>query len=184
MSDTPLSPEEDDVALAGEFALRLLSGDEEKQAMERAKTDPKFAALVANWESQLSQLADQIEDVPPRQVLKSELMKRAFGETPPSFWDRYRILLSGVVAASAIAVAVLVGTQLFPAEQPTYVAEIMAEDGSIAVTASYFRESKDVLVEVTAGAAPEGRVLQVWGILERQAPVPIGVIPATGKGRF
>ena len=153
---------------------------------ERIKTDPDFRALVANWESQLAELADQIDEMPPRQALKAELMKRAFGETPQtvSLWQRFGPWAWGTMAAAVVGIALLFGSQIFPTEQPTFVAEIVADDGSIAVTASYFSESQEVLVEVTSGSPPDGRVLQIWGIAERQAPVSIGIIPADGTGRF
>jgi len=183
MTDAPLSPENEDAALAGEFALRLLTAEEERAVRERIATEPAFAALVREWENQFSTIAEEVDEVAPDVALRKALLARAFEEPELSLWQRFGIWRWVAVAAVVVGAAILIAP-LQISETPDYMAELVAEDGSIAVTASYFAESQDVLIEVTSGAAPEGRVLQVWGILERQAPVSLGVIPADGSGRF
>lgn len=184
MSDAPMSPENEDAALAGEFALRLLTADEEQAVRNRIATEPAFAELVRGWENRFSNIAEEVEEVAPDVALRKALLERVFDDAPtPSLWQRLGIWRWAGVAALVAGVAfILVPQQVTMV--PDYLAEMVAEDGSVTVTASYFAESQDVLIEVTSGAAPEGRVLQVWGILERQAPVSLGVIPADGSGRF
>ena len=47
--DAPLTPEQQDDALAAELALGLLEGDEAQAAVTRLSDDPAFAQLVRGW---------------------------------------------------------------------------------------------------------------------------------------
>ena len=184
MTEAPLTPEEEDIALAGEYVLGLLPADEVRKVQNKISTDTRFAQLVTGWEAHFTEMADEIEAVAPRAALKKALISKVFPEPQPSLWERlgfWRWLAPIAIVIGAVAFVMQPDRVL---QTPNYMAELIASDGSVTVTASYFKETQDVLVEITDGAAPNGRVLQVWGILERQAPVPIGVIPANGSGRF
>jgi anti-sigma-K factor RskA len=63
MTDEPDSNDRD--ALAGEFALGLLSGDELREARALAASDPAFAKEVARWRGRSAPLFDEVEPVAP-----------------------------------------------------------------------------------------------------------------------
>jgi len=56
---------DDDQALAGELALRVLSPEEETAARAREASDPTFAAEVDVWNDRLAGIADQVPAVEP-----------------------------------------------------------------------------------------------------------------------
>jgi len=185
MTDASMSPNEDDTVLAGEYALRLLSPLEEISVRRRIAAEPAFAALVRGWQNEFSTIAEEeVEEVAPDIALRKTLMQRVFAEEPaPSIWEKLGIWQWAAMAAVVVGLAFF-ATSLLPTAAPDFIAEMAAEDGSVAVTASYFTESQDVVIELTGGAAPNGRALEVWGIVDGQAPVSLGVIPADGSGRF
>ena len=65
MSDetTPLSPPEEDEALAAELALGLLEGPEAEAALRRLQEDARFAADVRAWQERLAHLAEGLVPV-------------------------------------------------------------------------------------------------------------------------
>jgi anti-sigma-K factor RskA len=60
---------EDRSALAAEHALRLLDGDELREAKARVEADPEFAAEAARWRGRLAPLADEVDEVAPPDAL-------------------------------------------------------------------------------------------------------------------
>ena len=170
---------DEDHMLAAEFALGLLSGAELTEARRRVAEDPGFAAQVARWDVQLSELAEDVpaEAVPPR--LKKDLDARLFGVEdgfvrrillrPLIFWR-------GLSAAMLLLVAVL-GFLLLetPEPAPLRVAEIASPDGSFRYLA-VLDTTEDVLqVTRVSGTAPPGRVLQVWAHGDDQPAISVGL---------
>ena len=81
------SPQDDD--LAAEYALRLLSDDDLRQAQRRLAEEPAFARLVAQWEARFATIADEVAPEAPRPQLKRSLESRLF-PTPVKhpFWQK------------------------------------------------------------------------------------------------
>lgn len=185
-----IDDEDGDGILAAEVALGVLTGPEAAAAAAREASDPAFAAEVAQWRERLAPLADDIAPVtPPPDVLR-RVELRLFGPetaTAPAPWallDRLRGLVFGALAG-AVAVAVLaVGLALVlaPAPPPERRAEIAATDGSLLLNVRL--ESGAVRVERLAGAAPPGRVLQLWLVADGSSPVSLGVLPETQVARL
>ncbi|MEM1100428.1 MAG: anti-sigma factor [Pseudomonadota bacterium] len=59
----------------------------------------------------------------------------------------------------------------------SFVAEIAAEDDSLRILAAYSPVTGQVQLTRTAGAAREGRALELWAIAGEAAPVSLGVLP-------
>jgi len=185
MTDATLSPEDEDRALVGEFVLRLLSFEEAQTLRARMDKEPHLVALAADWEGYFAGLTEDVKAVEPRAALKQALLDRVFDDPQPqprSGWFSGAIWAGLGLAAVIVAAALFMAVPRLSGPAPDYMAELVAED--VSVTASYFQSTQEVVVRVTDGSAPTGRVLQVWGIVERQGPVSIGVIPASGEARF
>lgn len=69
---------------AAEYALGLLTGEEERAARQRIAVDPDFASEVARWRGRLAPLHDETQDVPP----------------PAEQWDRIEAAIGGRAAAN------------------------------------------------------------------------------------
>lgn len=170
-----------DIALAGEYVLHLLEGDARRAFEARLAAEPALRALVAEWETGLAPLADEIApEAPPAQV-KSRLMTGLFGAEKRR--PRYSVLriLGGMAAAAALAL-VLIAVFLPPPAGPDYLAELAAEDGSLIVRAELSAADRSLTVARLAGQAAPGRVLELWLIAEgAPAPVSLGVLPEAAR---
>ncbi len=177
MIDSALS--DDDHALAAEFALGLLEGEELRSADRRHAADPAFARAVHDWREHLVTLDDGTGPVRPPSKMWRALEARLFSRPVPavSAWR----WLAGIGLAGAVAAALLLVAGPFgPDAAPWLTAEIRAEDTSLRLIATYDPGSGVLTVERLAGAAPTGRVLELWGIAGAAAPVSLGVLPDSG----
>jgi anti-sigma-K factor RskA len=77
--------DDDRDALAAEYVLGTLSGDEREQAEALLVIDPGFAEIVRQWERRLGELNVMVEAVEP----------------PPEVWERIRAEISGTQASPA-----------------------------------------------------------------------------------
>ncbi len=84
MSDT-----EDRSALAAEYALGVLEGDERAQALALLDTDPDFARMVDDWSRQLAPLSRLAPATPP----------------PTDLWDRIEASVAAMDASPRQAVS-------------------------------------------------------------------------------
>ena len=171
---------EDDM-LAAEYALGLLDGDERAAARARLSSDPAFARDVAFWEDRLAGLAAELPSEAPSPRAKAALMTRLFPEPErPSFWRRtglWQLLAAGAVAVAAFAFLVDAPA---PVDAPTttlYSGEIVSEAGDFRVVALVDKARDEVILTRTAGAAPEGRILQVWAHGPGEPALSVGLWP-------
>jgi len=173
-------PMDEDAMLAAEYALGLLGGAELAEAERRAQAEPAFAAQVTGWEADFAALAEALPpEVPPARA-KAALMARVFGANPaPRLWQRlwlWQALSAACIALAALAfVFTLAGPQDSPG--PLYTAEIASESGDFRVVAVVDKSANEVLLTRTAGAAPEGRILQVWAHGPDAPAVSVGLWP-------
>ena len=174
---------DDDIALAGEYALHLLNAEDRRAFEARMMRDPQMRILVREWDEGLITLADEIDPVtPPREVLArvekvlfrdgTQAQKRSGG------WFLGGIF--GVLAAAAVALVLIVflpQTQLAPTG-PSYTAQLAAADQSLVVEARFDPAENALQLDRVAGGALPGRVLELWLIAEgASAPVSLGVLP-------
>lgn len=167
-------------ARIAEYALGLLPSAERADLEARLASEPDLRALLAGWQERFAALASEVDPVPAPARVQAAIEARLFGATTAKrpFWQR---LVSGSgIAGMATAVAVVVA--LFVAlpdraGDPVMVSELAAQEGyQVAMAASYHEDGRLTLVR-QAGAAPEGRVLELWVIFDGEAPISLGVLP-------
>lgn len=160
---------EDDM-LAAEYALGLLSGDDLSHTLRRMREDSAFAARVTAWEGQFSEMAEALEPVAPAAQTKRALMARVHPDAPAHpvgnwyrIWERLWLwqVASGVSLVLLLVVFLNSGTAP-PVPGPLYTAEIVSEAGDFRVVALVDMRRDQIVLTRTEGAAPAGRILQVW----------------------
>lgn len=176
----------DDVALAGEYALHLLDAEARRAFEDRLNNEPALRILVSEWDAHFVALSDQVAPVAPPAMVKArieEVLFRATSEarTGFSFWR----VIAGAGFAAALGLAVLI--VLPPADvpdpfAPSFTAELAAEDQSLVILASFEPDTGVLRIDRQAGEALPGRVLELWLIAEgATAPVSLGVLPADAE---
>ncbi|SNT22258.1 Anti-sigma-K factor RskA [[Luteovulum] sphaeroides subsp. megalophilum] len=180
MSDLPESGAPDDDMLAAEYAMGLLEGDEHLAVRARVARDPGFAARVSTWEAQLSQLAD-LDPVAAPRATRAALMARLF-PAPRRLPLWQRLGLWQALAGGAISAALLLAVVAFQPTEGTmtsalYSAEIASNEGDFRVVALVDLQADEVILARTAGAAPEGRILQVWAHGPDEPAQSVGLWP-------
>lgn len=179
--------------LAGEYALRLLEGEELAAARRLLVEDPSFAAAVAAWDNRLHPLTGEV----PERALPSGLWARIeqaldrVPETPAILALRRQVRRWKAAAGlfGAGAVAALIALLLVPrgappaivppptaqASAPVLAASVATErSGTIAVT--YLPDRGDLLVVPAALDLPAGRAAELWLIPAGSAPISLGLV--------
>ncbi|WP_308917323.1 anti-sigma factor domain-containing protein [Jannaschia sp. LMIT008] len=176
----PIPEDERDDVLAAEYALGLLEDAERDAARRRAGAEPDFAARVLAWEARLAPLGN-LAPVPPPAAARAALHARLFPDAAPKpFWRRAGPwqVLAGAALALAVAVLLLVSFDRNGGGGPLYPAEIASEAGDFRVIAVVDKTRDEVVLTRTAGAAPPGRVLQVWAHGPDEPAQSVGLWPA------
>ena len=169
--------------LAAEYALGLLDDAQARAFEEAMSTNPDLRDEYADWATAFSAVTDGIAPVVPPVSAKTAIDTVLFGK-PRSLWQRIGVMpaLLGAAAAALFLFAVVNLGLLAPAPGPTYTADIAAEDHSLVVTASFDDTSRTLRINRAAGAARDGRVLELWLIAGDNAPVSLGVLPDAATG--
>lgn len=172
-------PDDDDAALAGEFALGLLRGEERASAEIRIRRDDTFALLVRAWQEDLAPLALAEPEVVPSNRARTRLMRRLFKDEKPKRSGFMGWLEIATLTFGALAIAAFFYFGSLPTPEPSFVAELVPEQREFVLTAAVV-VGDDAQIQLTRGGefgAPEGRVTELWAILPDQAPVSLGVLP-------
>ncbi|ESW60211.1 MAG: hypothetical protein Q27BPR15_13180 [Rhodobacter sp. CACIA14H1] len=167
--DLPLSPLEEDDALAAEYVLGVLSLADRSAAEARMRNDSAFAARVAAWELRLDGLNDGYAEAPAPDLLpriEARLFPKAQRRRPLFAW------LAGALTAAAVAVGAVV--LLAPAPAPV-IATLGETDAPLRFEARYDGATLTV-ARVTGSAASQGQVQEVWIIAPDAAPVSLGLM--------
>jgi anti-sigma-K factor RskA len=190
-TEAPDAPDRDDDALAAEYALGLLDGAELEAFQARLLTDPALRAQVAGWHETLVPMADDFAPVAPRAAVKVRVMDKVWGSAParPGLWRslgfwRLGTLTASIAAASLAAMIWLVPPAPPGPPGPVLVVNITSEDGSLVILAAAAPDSGELRLARQSGAAPPGRVLELWAIDGDAAPVSLGVLPGDGQTRI
>lgn len=175
--------EEDDLSLAGEYVLGLLEPEEQRTFEGRLALEPWLREAVARWSEDLATLLDEVPAVPPPRGAEEALMRRLFPEERTSRrrgWSLWPVLMGGAVAAGLALFAF--GTDLLdPRGEPEYAARIAAEDESLIVEALFDADRRELRVDRSAGAIPEGQDLELW-LIQGEEVRSLGVIPQERSG--
>ncbi len=171
MTDTPVTPEENDDALAGEYVLGVLGMADRSAVEARMKADAVFAARVAAWEQRLSPLDDETAEIAAPDLLP-QIEARLFAkEKHPRNWLAWISLgLSGAIAAGLIFAVVFM---VPPA--PRVVAVLATKDAGLSYRLTQLGEELTV-TRVAGTAAPAGQVHQLWIIAPGASPVSLGLL--------
>ncbi len=189
--------------LAGEYALRVLEGDELAEARRRLLSDPEFVREVQWWEDRIGTWAEQVTPVEPSDSVWPAIDARLEGTADtgdnvvsirrgPAPWS-IGVALAGLGAAAA-AIALYVATPAtvpVPVPMPTetqvassegqLVAQLASEDAAIRLASLIDPEGRRLAL-TAAGLAPEqGKSPELWVIPEGGAPVSLGLIPQDGR---
>jgi len=99
---------------AAEYALRLLTGDELREADKRLEGDPEFAREVARWRGRLAPLHQEVEGVSPPAPLW-ERIAAGIGTALPANDNlaqlRRRVRVWRVVAGTMTAIALVTAAE-------------------------------------------------------------------------
>lgn len=193
MSDKPI-PSRADLS-AAEHALRLLTGDEARQAAERAAADPAFAREVARWRGRLAPLAQEIEPVAPPAQLWQRIAAETASESGANDNDTmlrrqltaWKSAAAGLgVLAASLALVLAAGLRPFaapsaPAQaQSAPLVALLADDsGRSNVVASWSPAARQLVLAVpTSLQGDAAHSHELWVIPAGGKPHSVGIMPA------
>jgi len=182
---TDLPPEDDANVLAGELALRVLSPEDERAARAREASDPAFAAEVEVWNEHLAGFIAEIPSVQPSPRVwprvEAAIAPTAANDNRAGFWKMWALGSTGLLAASLVAVALLV-TRPAPApivEQApvggvTRVATIAMTDGGTPVVALAYDTMTGKLFIAPMGQMATGQAVpHLWLVKPNEGGVQL-----------
>ncbi len=188
MSEVP--EKDDDVVLAGEYALGLLSAAEAAAFEARLGAEPALRARYVQWAEDFAVLAEDIpEEAPPARV-KAALDRRLFADERPARRGLFeRFGLAGLAAAALVVglffVVDLPGTGVQPPQNPVYHADLRAEgDDDIILAAGYDATTQEMYVERRGMQDRPERDIEMWLIAGDNPPVSLGVLPENERIRL
>ena len=182
---------EDDAALAGEYVLSLMGADERAAFDARLLAEPDLRRLVAEWEEHFADIATPLPHVLPSADLKGRITGQLFPSEPEPKSSLFQFFNAriGTVFAGLAALVIVGGILMYQGgfstpDAPLHMAELSAEDQSLQVVAVLSAAGDEIEINRVAGAASEGRSLEVWLIAGSNAPVSLGVLPDTAQAKL
>lgn len=189
-----------DEIVAAEYVLGVLDHAARREAESRLMREPAFAALVRRWEADFSALNDEYEPAAPPAAAFARIERRLFASpgaasaeasAPSAGWWNSLALWRGLAFASMIAVVGLAaalsqfgGGRPAPSASPL-LAELSASGSPISLVALYDASRGTVrLTPVAARADAAPKSLELWLIEGNDPPVPLGLVPADGRGEI
>lgn len=178
-------------ALAGEYALGLIEGEERVVFERRMEQDAALGAAVERWRTRLAPIDVTAPPVTPPPGLwpriEQGLGARAAVRSRPSlgkrlgrWWDSLP-LWRGAAAAGAFA-SVLMAIGLVVSlnaarRQPVMVAVLLTEANSAAGVVNVFADRRVELLPLQQIGVPPGRALEIWTLWDREkGPRSVGLI--------
>ncbi|MBL8567538.1 MAG: anti-sigma factor [Phreatobacter sp.] len=186
------------IATAGEYVAGLMTPEELEAFERRIATDAEARRAVADWREKLVALDETATPAAPSESLWPRI-EAAIGKVLPAAADRQSWLgrvwadvsalrfaaLAG--AAAALLLAVVIVTRPFStAPQPVVVAVLNAPNTSDAgAIVEAYADGRIRVVPLRAIPVPEGRVLQVWTLWDRQVgPRSVGLMPVVRQSDY
>lgn len=194
MSGTlPTDPEAREL-LAGEYVLGTLDARQAAAVNTAMLSDPDLAEAVAAWSRRLAPLSRlALPEAPPSDLwarIEANLPagpRIIAAPVPVPVPSRLSWLWRGWALGASLAAAVLAGVAFLPtAEKPAFMTVLVSDRAAPAWIAQADRQGAISLAAVRPAfgepqpAAPDGRVMQLWGLHPGQtAPVSLGLLPRT-----
>lgn len=165
-------------ALAAEYVLGTLAGEERAAFEARLRTDPAAMRAVAAWASHLQPLADAVTPaIPPTDLWPR--IRREVGL--PSTSRRHGALwIAAAVAAALLAVAFLLPDIIFKPDVNA-VAELAPQGGEPAFVVSVVDDRAKLLIRPAKVDAIADKSYELWCVPPSGAPISLGVIEARGE---
>ena len=187
----PTDPEDREV-LAGEYVLGTL-GARQAAAVEAAiSRDPALAEAVAGWSRRLAPLTRlAVPEAPPPDLwarIEAGLPAASRpAAAPAAAPGRLSWLWRGWAIGASLAAAALAGIAFLPAGQkPAFTTVLVSDRAAPAWIAQADAQGSISLAAVRPAfgepqpAAPDGRVMQLWGLHPgATVPVSLGLLPRT-----
>jgi anti-sigma-K factor RskA len=171
-------------ALAAEYALGCLEGDDLRQAEQLLSDNPAFARAVAAWQTRLAPLAALVPAASP----PDGLWDRIDASTTPMKRDnvvplrRMRFWQASTAGALAIAASLAAFMILRPAP-PTQIAVLAQMAGGTPVLLATAEPDGRLTIRPNGAIGiPSGRDLELWALAKGDSkPRSLGVLPASGR---
>jgi anti-sigma-K factor RskA len=183
-----MTDRDDDRALAGEYALGLLGGDDKAAAERRIAADAGFARDVEHWRARFA----AFDDGTAPQRADDQLWRRieaglASGAAPREdragllarWWNSVPALRAAALAASlaALLLAVGLGAAIRVARQQPVMVAVLLDGSRAGAVVHTFADGRHVLLPLTSIDVPAGRALEVWTLPSRErGPVSVGLM--------
>lgn len=184
--------ERGDNILVAEYVLGVLSAEEHTRVAELIARDPALQQSELFWQSRLSSLDENFDEVPAPARTWGRIEDRLFGTTAqtgplPSFWNSLNLWRGLAAGGLAVAVVALGFSYLQPLTtapgEPAaqLVATLQADDSDVTYLALYDSQAGTVRLTGLSGEPVSGRDYELWVIQPDEAPVSLGVIPISGR---
>lgn len=195
MTDDRTRPE-DDAALAAEYALGLLEGEERARAGRLAGADSTFRAEVQRWLGRFGPMLDQVAPVAPPSELWTRIENATTAPAQSSNvhpLQRKLTMWRGVAAAMTALAASLALILLFrpatvvPVTKPPQLAPApmvarLSAGQQVALVASWDSQRRQLLIASAAGLHLQpSRSHELWVIPAGGKPRSLGVMPETAQ---
>lgn len=190
------SPEHN--ALAGEYVLGLLEGQERDAAERRQDSEPAFAAAVESWRRHLAALDATATPITPSADLWPRIEAAIAGlaqsataavrsgqvATGPSrlaeWWNSLFVwrgaAFAGALATILLAVG-LVGALDRAKRQPLMVAVLLTDSNAAAAVVHTFADGRVEMLPLQSIDVPAGKALEIWTLWDRTVgPRSVGLI--------
>lgn len=187
-------------ALASEYVLGTLHGPARRRFQQLLKANPQLQAAVDFWQRQLMPMAAPLAAAQPSPRLWAGIAARvappSTASTPNWFerWFGVRSLAS-LVTGLFVGIAVTLslptadrgdGSATSDTQIPASYAGILSDaNGRPAMLVSSRRHGTLVDIKLLRPIGiGQGQVLRLWALGKQAAPLSLGIVPATGKGRI
>jgi anti-sigma-K factor RskA len=179
-------------ALAAELALGLLEGSDLLAARGLVASDPAFAALVADWESKLAPLLDEVAPVEPGAALWPRI-EAALASAPDSTVIALQRKVrrwqwaAGLSAAAALALTIFAAPVLFApkpvaVEAAPLVASFTLPSTEARLGLTYLPERAELVVTAAGLSADGVHDHELWLVPPAGATISLGVV-APGQAK-
>jgi anti-sigma-K factor RskA len=183
-----MSDEPDRDALAAEYVLGSLEGDEQREAERLLAEDPAFARSVTTWQQRLAPLASTVAPIAPPGDLWTRIEATIAPASAPAaevvpFRRRARFWQGTTVAALAIAagLAAFIVLRQPATQRVALLAPLSGGAPVLMVTADAGGAVAVRPVEATLPVASD-KDLELWSLAKGETrPRSLGVLPASGR---